>query len=111
MFKNGLPLMMALLLTASSGKNGEGANFPRVNEACVSDMDCFTDFETCADLDIEKDDLIGVCEHKEVFGLLGMEIAGCFVTVFVLFFSNIGGLGGGGAMIPVCIFFFGFSTK
>ena len=89
----------------------EGADFPRLNEACRADIDCYTDFERCAGIETEEGDLEGVCEHKYVFPLTGMEYAGCLATLVVLFFSNVGGLGGGGAMIPVTIFFFGFSTK
>ena len=41
----------------------------------------------------------------------GIEVWGSFVTFLILLTSNMGGLGGGGAVIPVCMVFFGFDTK
>lgn len=43
--------------------------------------------------------------------MLGIEVLGYFMMIFVMFTSNLGGLGGGGAVIPVCMIFFGFDTK
>jgi uncharacterized membrane protein YfcA len=40
-----------------------------------------------------------------------MEWIGNVATFFVLLISNCGGLGGGGAIIPVAIFFYGFDAK
>ena len=40
-----------------------------------------------------------------------IEIVGCFITVLALIYTNSGGIGGGGIMIPVCIAFFGFDVK
>ena len=41
-----------------------------------------------------------------------IEIVGCVVTILALFYTNCGGIGGGGGiMIPVTIFFFGFDMK
>ena len=75
-----------------------------MGEACITDADCFKDFEYC-----KKDE--GICEHKDLFGLNGIEIAGIFCTILILATSNSGGLGGGGSMIPIIIIFFGFGTK
>ena len=80
------------------------AEYPRMGEACITDADCFTDFEYC-----KTDE--GTCEHKDLFGLNGIEIAGIFFTILILALSNSGGLGGGGSMIPIIIIFFGFGTK
>lgn len=41
----------------------------------------------------------------------GMEIAGSFIIFVFLVISNMGGLGGGGAVIPVAMVFFGFNMK
>ena len=53
----------------------------------------------------------GICEHKEVTPVLTSEVIGYIMTWFILFTSNLGGLGGGGAVIPICMVFFGFDTK
>lgn len=39
------------------------------------------------------------------------EFIGMFLTPIILFGANCGGLGGAGALIPVCLFFFNFDTK
>ena len=52
-----------------------------------------------------------MCMHKEIVPFMTEEIVGCLVTIFVLFYTNCGGLGGGGIMIPVAIFFYGFDVK
>ena len=39
------------------------------------------------------------------------EWFGCIITILVLAFTNTGGIGGGGIMIPVAIFFYGFDMK
>ena len=41
----------------------------------------------------------------------GIEILGSFLVFFILLTANMGGLGGGGALIPICMLFFGFDTK
>ena len=40
-----------------------------------------------------------------------MELLACLVTIVALFYSNCGGLGGGGIMIPVTLYLFGFDLK
>ena len=79
------------------------ASYPRATATCTSDSDCYAEFEHCG-LDLEE----AVCVHKDVAPFLPIEIAGCVVTVLALFYTNCGGIGGGGIMIPVAIFFFGF---
>lgn len=91
----------------------QAANYPRVKESCTGDDQCFTDFEYCdADgQDSSTVDLTGVCEHKDVWEMLSMEWLGSVLTFLILLVSNCGGLGGGGALIPIAIVFFGFDTK
>ena len=84
----------------------KGADYPKVGKECASNADCFTDYELCDEID-----LIGVCEHKEILPLIGMEYAGCVAVVLIIVSSSMGGLGGGGAIIPIAVFFFGFETK
>ena len=40
-----------------------------------------------------------------------MEIVGTVLIGILLLISNVGGLGGGGAVIPLAMVFFGFNTK
>jgi len=91
----------------------QAANYPREKEDCRSDADCFTDFEFCPKVEAgsTEPDLASVCKHKEIWELLTLEWVGCVAIVGILLISNCGGLGGGGALIPICMVFFGFDTK
>ena len=40
-----------------------------------------------------------------------IEFWGMVVTFAVLWFANMGGVGGGGMLVPVCIIFFRFDAK
>ena len=53
----------------------------------------------------------GVCSHKEVFPIYGLEVAGLAVFSLIMALANIAGIGGGGIAIPVLIAFFYFTTK
>ena len=54
----------------------------------------------------------GICEHKGVFPIdKGIEWLGAVITSVVICLSNMGGMGGGGAVIPIAMIFFGFDTK
>ena len=52
-----------------------------------------------------------MCVHKPIFPLNYTEMVGCFATFFLFLASNSGGLGGGGATLPVYILFFRFDLK
>lgn len=81
------------------------ANYPRVNEPCIADDDCLLDFEYC------EVATVSVCKHKSLFEMLPIEYIGCVLILILLLVSNMGGLGGGGALIPVAMVCFGFDTK
>ena len=53
----------------------------------------------------------GECLHKNILPILNEEIAGIIILPILLGLCNIGGIGGGGLIIPVSITFFGFSTR
>ena len=92
----------------------KAVDFPRVGETCTIDSDCFDDFEVCkADLEVIKlgEEEIGICEHKEVWPMNTLEWIGNFAVIIVLLTSNCGGLGGGGAVIPVAMLFYGFDSR
>ena len=111
-------ILVILLLTHSLLV--KATNYPRVKESCISNAQCFTDFEYCAAATTDQvssnsnstDSLLtGTCKHKDVWELETLEWVGCISTFVILFISNCGGLGGGGALIPIAIVFFGFDTK
>ena len=85
----------------------KAADFPRVSEPCTSDADCFDDYESCGTDGLTE----GKCEHKDVYPANALESIGGYVVIFILCASNMGGLGGGGAVIPLAMIFFGFNTK
>lgn len=53
----------------------------------------------------------GLCVHKELFPLFGLEYAGLVCSFFLMVLSNAAGIGGGGLLIPLTIVFFGWDSK
>lgn len=53
----------------------------------------------------------GQCEHKEVFPIYPKEWVGTLILSCFTVLSNVGGIGGGGVIIPITMAMFGFSTK
>lgn len=77
----------------------------REGERCWQDKDC-QDFPY-----IECSGESRRCEHKGAFPVVGWEILGCFLLPLLLGFANIGGIGGGGLIIPVLMALFGFGPQ
>ena len=71
----------------------------KANEPCKLDTDCNAPYEFCN----EKLGEGGLCAHKALFPMLASEFFGLFVVTALLIFTNIGGLGGGGILIPVML--------
>ena len=46
-----------------------------------------------------------------MFPILGREFIGLTLLIMITSISTVGGIGGGGLVIPFCMTFFGFSTK
>ena len=46
-----------------------------------------------------------MCTHKDMFPLKEIELVGLFLIMTLLFITNIGGIGGGGTIIPVVLTF------
>ena len=76
----------------------------REGQKCWQDTDC-QDFPY---IECNEDRR---CEHKGAFPVVGWEILGCFVLPLMLGFANIGGIGGGGLIIPVLMALFGFGPQ
>ena len=89
-------LLTALFLTSRSVSAASKANEP-----CKLDTDCNAPYEVCTIGDGE--DGSGFCNHKALFPMLASEFFGLFVVTALLIFTNIGGLGGGGILIPVML--------
>lgn len=53
----------------------------------------------------------GVCLHKHIHPFLTSEIIGIVTLPFLLGLANIGGIGGGGLIIPLAIGCWGFKTS
>ena len=73
-------------------------------QTCTTDSDCtYKDgWEVCNN---------GHCRHKDIFPLKGLEFWGYIVIFLTLWFVNIGGVPGGGLVVPISIFFFKFDPK
>ena len=51
------------------------------------------------------------CEHKSIFPIYESEFFGIIVLTVLLALANVGGIGGGGLIIPIIMALFGFTTK
>ena len=72
-------------------------------EICIRDADCHLEpFHVCTNM---------TCQHKTVLPMLPIEVWGLLVLGLLLGFANIGGIGGGGLIIPLSMAMFGFTTK
>ena len=85
------------------------------NEPCKMDSDCLSGWEVC---DTEKKvvdengvESQGACTHKSLFPMNATEFFGCFVIIFLLAFTNAGGIGGGGIVVPAAIAIYRFDTR
>lgn len=54
---------------------------------------------------------VGTCEHKHIFPMKPLEFWGLATTFVILWFTNMGGLGGGGSIVPISMLFFRFDAK
>ena len=60
---------------------------------CKTDADCVgPPWETCVK---------NVCKHKSVFPMQPLDFFGMIMTFLGLYYANIGGLGGGGLIVPI----------
>lgn len=54
---------------------------------------------------------VGSCEHKLLYPMKPLEFWGLVTTFVILWFTNMGGLGGGGSIVPISMLFFRFDAK
>jgi len=55
--------------------------------------------------------ILKICEHKELFPMKGLEFWGFIAVFWILWLANMGGVGGGGMLVPIGITFFKFDPK
>ena len=65
-------------------------------------MDCVSGWETCGQ---------NLCIHKQLFPLKELEFWGFMAVFGCLWFANMGGMAGGGLVVPISIAFFKFDPK
>ena len=90
------------------------ASHPKINLECDRDTDCVEGWEFCKINEpsvFDSDEVSGSCIHKSPFDMYLKEYVGTWATLVVMFYTNCGGLGGGGAMIPICMMFFNFDAR
>ena len=51
------------------------------------------------------------CAHKSLFPILGMEFIGLIIILALMTLSTLGGIGGGGVVVPFTMACFGFTMK
>ena len=51
------------------------------------------------------------CQHKGIFPIYYSEFMGIIVMTILLALANVGGIGGGGLIIPIIMAMFSFTTK
>lgn len=52
-----------------------------------------------------------ICEHKGIFPIYYSEFIGIFAMTILIALANVGGVGGGGLIIPISMALFTFTTK
>ena len=73
------------------------------------DNDCLRHpYRVCV---LDEDESTGLCAHKGVFPIYNPESIGLLVLAIMIALANVGGIGGGGLIIPIIMAFFKFTTK
>ena len=81
-----------------------------VRQPCLSDKDCLKDYEFCDVVQEGYGSQGGICVHKLAFPMLFSEFVGCFIIAISLFVTQLGGIAGGGVMIPIMLSLFRFDV-
>lgn len=71
---------------------------------CNITADCGSDYQECDPEELH-------CVHKQVFPVLGTEIAGIVILVVLKICLAIAGIGGGSLVVALAMALFGFTTK
>ena len=73
----------------------------KADKTCLSSTDCPNLYD-CVN---------GICKHKSLFPLAGIEIGGLFVLVILTGLANAGGIGGGTLLTCILIIFFNYNEN
>eukprot|EP00743_Colponemidia_sp_Colp-15_P007836 GILK01008486.1.p1 GENE.GILK01008486.1~~GILK01008486.1.p1 ORF type:complete len:545 (-),score=85.29 GILK01008486.1:211-1803(-) len=73
---------------------------PASDSVCNVDSDCGSVMLDC---------ISGICTHKGLLPFTYIDVIGAIISVLGSAFSNAGGIGGGGIMVPVLILLYAFS--
>lgn len=73
--------------------------------SCKSAADCKQGWEECVSGDAVAADT-GHCVHKGAFPMNVLEYWGYIFVLLWLWLSNMGGIGGGGVVVPISMIFF-----
>jgi uncharacterized membrane protein YfcA len=79
-----------------------------IGNECSTDSDCQLDGWEYCKIDGETQ---GYCEHKDLFPMKERELWGMIVVFGCLWLANMGGVGGGGMVVPIAMLFFKFDAK
>jgi uncharacterized membrane protein YfcA len=97
--------IFVLLLSAISFVK---AYHPTVGMKCASTDQCFTPYELCS---IPANATLGKCVHKELYPLEEVEFGGFIVVFAIIWLANMGGIGGGGMVIPIAMLLLRFDAN
>ena len=86
------------------------------NDTATDTVSEVSDTTTCTtDADCPKQPFYicdaSLCRHKDIFPIFPLEFAGVIILPVLLGMANVGGIGGGGLIIPFLMTFWGFDTK
>jgi hypothetical protein len=85
--------VIACLLTISSGLPA------KYGMPCSEDSGCLTGgYEYCS---IKEGEEMGKCSRKAVFPMHQQEFWGMIMILLMLFYANVGGVAGGGVVVPI----------
>ena len=73
----------------------------RADKSCLVSTDCPNLYDC----------INGICQHKNLFPLAGIEIGGLFVLVILTGLANAGGIGGGTLLTSILIVFFNYNEN
>ena len=103
-------LLFVLLIVFSDGFSRVGGSHPLIRQTCGDNAQCLEDGWEYCDKE-EAGSGKGVCKHKSVFPMKGLEFWGYFGVIAILVITNVAGIGGGGTVVPVLMIFMRFDAK
>jgi hypothetical protein len=91
--------LVVLTLVINSANAHESS---RIGHTCTLTADCSPPYTICTD---------NLCQHKGVFPLTWLEIAGLVILGFTAVIAVTAGVGGGALFTPLLVICFGFDAR